>query len=192
MRIEAAFATLLALLAVSASVRAETVEQRTAFGAVVLVQEVRTRDPGQPPIMHMADEWTKLHLRWTAATGDMTIEIVDDGHALSIAADGHECALRSTYERYARQTGEPALWRQMQAYLQQLAKVCPRISRVEVRAYGRALAGAEDDFVAGVEALKKRAALVFKHDLGRCRPRRVEGTIIIPSDPFADRCDGTW
>jgi hypothetical protein len=140
--------------------------------------------------MHFADEWTKLHLRWTAATGDMMIEIVDDGRTLSIAVDGHECSLTSSYERYARQPGEPALRRQMRAYLQQLTKECPRISRVRAQAYAQAFGDTRDDFVAGVEALKRRATLIFKRDLARCRVRRFDGAIVI--DPFADRCDGVW
>jgi len=177
-------------LLTSAPARAETTEQRTAFGKVVLIQEVRRRDPGQPPLMHVADEWTKLHLRWTAATGDMMVEIVDDGRTLSIAVDGHECSLTSSYERYARQPGEPALQRQMRAYLQQLARGCPRIPLVRAQAYAQAFADTRDDFVAGVEALKRRATRVFKRDLARCRARRFDGAIVI--DPFGDRCDGVW
>lgn len=163
-----------------------TVEHRTVFGSMTLIQQAWTRDPSQPPIMHVADSWKKLHLRWDAPGGDMAVSLVDDGHILEIAVQGHDCSSSGPYRHYRGRIGEPALWMQMQAQMIELMRLCPRISREQSVAYLRAFGGARDDFIAGVEALKKRTAIFLGPKLERCRPPKFTGVV----DPFGPRCDG--
>lgn len=165
---------------------AETVEKRIRFGSMTLIQEQWTRDPGEPPIMHVADAWTKLHLRWSAPAGDMAVALTDDGRVLTITVEGYDCLRSSSHYRYSRRTGEPALWGQMAEHLRAFVQTCPRVPAVRAAAYPRAFAEAHDDFVAGIEAFKKRAVTAVAADLKRCRPRPPEGKLVI--EPFADRC----
>ncbi|MDQ0250110.1 uncharacterized protein YjeT (DUF2065 family) [Sphingomonas kyeonggiensis] len=166
-----------------------TVEHRTAFGSMTLIQEEWTRDPDQVPMIHAPNAWKKLHLRWDAREGDMSVELLDDGRVLQIGVRGHDCLQASTFHHYARRTGEPALWREMVGQLDTLAKACPRVSALRREALGREFAAARDDFVAGVEALKKRAATVVARDLNRCSFKgfRTGSRVIIP-DPNVGVC----
>jgi hypothetical protein len=167
--------------------RAETVMQETSFGAFTLVREIKTRDPGEPLIMHVATEWTKLHLRWRSRTGDMRVELIDNGGMLEIDMDGHECSSGARYLRYGKRLGEPALWSDMNSMLASLTKICPRIEPARRAAYAAEFALARDDYVAGIEALKKRAARLLNPSLTRCR--RLQ-TSVIP-DPYA-LCRDYW
>lgn len=181
-------ATLVFSLMWHASCHAKTTEQRTEFGLLSLVQETRTPDPGEPPIMHVATEWTKLHLRWTSRAGDMTVDLVDDGSMLQIDVSGHDCSSAAPYQRYRQEIGEPRLLAQMRMNLTELLKVCPRVSRSQAAIYVQEFGGIKNDYVAGVEALKQRARNTFTNTLARCRPRN-DG--VIPQ-PFESRCGGTW
>jgi len=163
-----------------------TVEHRTSFGSVTLIQQAWTRDPSQPPIMHVPNSWKKLHLRWDAPDGDMAVSLIDDGQILEIAVEGHDCSSSGPYRHYRRRIGEPILWMQMQTQMLVLMRLCPRISRDQSIAYLRAFGGTRDDFIAGVEALKKRAAIFLGPKLERCRPPKFTGV----ADPFGPRCDG--
>jgi hypothetical protein len=161
-----------------------TVEHHTSFGSLTLIQEQWSRDPGQPPIMHVPDSWKKLHLRWNAPVGDMAVSLVDDGYILSIAVSGHDCLSSGGYLHYRSRMGEPTLWGQMRAQMGELMRLCPRISRPQAAVYLRAFGTARDDFTASVEALKKRAVAFLGTKLARCRPPN-HGLIF---DPFASRC----
>lgn len=167
-----------------------TVEHRTAFGSMTLIQEEWTRDPGELPIMHAPDAWKKLHLRWDAREGDVSVELLDDGRVLQIGVRGHDCLQAATFYHYARRTGEPALWRDMVGQLDALGKICPRISAERRQALNREFATARDDFVVGVEALKKRAATVVARDLNRCSFKgfRTGPRVIVP-DPSVGACE---
>ncbi len=166
-----------------------TVEHRTAFGSMTLIQEEWTRDPGELPMIHAPNAWKKLHLRWDAREGDMSVELLDDGRVLQIGVRGHDCLQAATFFHYARRTGEPALWRDMVGQLDALAKACPRISAERREALSREFADARDDFVVGVEALKKRAATVVARDLNRCSFTGFRrGARVIAPDPDVGVC----
>lgn len=163
-----------------------TVEHRTGFGSMTLIQEEWTRDPSQPPMIHAPNAWKKLHLRWQAPDGDLTVALVDNGRILQIDTSGHGCLRSAYYYGYGRKTGEPLLWRAMTGELRAFATACPRVPAMRAAAYAKAFAGTRDDFVAGVEALKKRAVTVVATNLARCSPPK-EPFLINP-DPYADRC----
>jgi len=149
---------------------AETVVRETGFGAFTLVQETRTPDPGEPPIMHVATAWTKLHLRWRSKTGDMMVEIIDDGGKLEIDTEGHGCLSATRYLLYGKRLAEPALWSDIRQALAGIMEVCPRIEPGQREAYAAEFARAHDDYIAGIEAMKRRAVKLFGPSLKRCPP----------------------
>jgi hypothetical protein len=167
---------------------AKTVERKTKIGTLLLVEENRTSDPGEPPPLHIANEWTKLHLRWIALSGDMTIDLEDDGHMLQIVVDGHDCIGSAPFQRYRQREGEPEIWAEMHSSLLAVLKACPRIGADQAAIYIRGLREAGADFAVGVEALKHLARQTFRNTLARCRPRR--NPVVL--GPFDDRCDGVW
>jgi hypothetical protein len=170
-----------------------TIEHRTSFGSMTLIQEEWTRDPETPPIMHAPDAWTKLHLRWEAPGGDVEVELLDDGRILQIGVRGYECLRAATFYHYAQRVGEPALWQDMARQLDALTKACPRVPTARRAALVREFAGTRDDFVPGVEALKKRAATVVARTLKRCSfPRTPKGTVVIAPDPYRTLCGPLW
>ena len=179
----------LMLLAIALPASAKTIETRTVFGTVVLIEETRTRDPGEPLIMHAVTEWTKLRLHWEASDEGFNVELIDDGGTLSIEQKGHDCASGGGLQRYEQRTGEDRLWRIMNASLAELTKLCPRISREQAVRYAAGLRAAHDDFIAAVEAMKRRALALYQRPLRRCRPAK---RFMPAIDPFASPCDGVW
>ncbi|MET0309902.1 MAG: hypothetical protein ABW023_14445 [Sphingomonas sp.] len=178
---------LLALAIDSGPAAARTVEEETRFGSIELVVETRTRDPGEPPIMHVATEWTKLRLRWRPKTGDMRVDLIDDGGGLRIEGRGHDCLSAAQGQRYGKRLGEAALWNALRAHLDSLMAVCPRISPRQARTYRQAFAMSRDDYVAAIEAMKKRALTLFRRPLMRCKAWTQSF-----ADPFSGRCAGEW
>lgn len=174
-------------LMLAAAAWSGTVEHRTAFGSMTLIQEEWTRDPDQPPMIQAPNAWKKLHLRWQAPTGGMTVELTDDGQFLEFAIKGYDCSRMSWGFRYNGSVGEPGLWREMTQGLRDFAKTCPRIPAEHQASNMRAFAGAGDDFIPGIEALKKRATPMLGPTLKRCRPR----TRPLAS-PYDTGCDSRW
>lgn len=183
---------LLITLGSTHAVDAKTVATNTSFGAIELVQEVRTRDPGEPEVMHVATEWTKLRLLWASQAGDMTVRLEDDGEMLDIYVAGHDCLSRAPFQRYRNEIGEPALWNSVLANMRNLMSACPRVSASQSRSYTREISNSADDFVPAVEALKSRTHTVFRSDLKRCRPKQARPNEPILHVPFANVCDGRW
>lgn len=185
--------TLLFALVGTTSGQAKTVETKTTFGLVELVQEVRTRDPGEPEIMHVATEWTKLRLVWKSRDGDLTVRLEDDGQMLDVYVEGHECATRAPFQRYALQVGETGLWNSAMSNMRSIVAACPRITAQQKRSYVREISLAQDDFVPAVEALKSRARVVFQTDLKRCRPQPARSQDhIMTFDHFGPDCSQRW
>ena len=171
---------------------AATVEQSRSFGTFALIEEVRTREPDEPLIMHVATEWTKLHLRWRSRDSSLIVNLTDDGGMLEIDVKTEsECFLSAPYQRF-RTGGEPALWQAMTTAARDLLRACPRVKRTAALSYLREFGQAANDFQTGVAAMKSRSILLFGKTLKRCRPRSVTRQPMIITDPFASRCDGRW
>lgn len=153
------------------SALAATVEHLTGFGKFDLVEEVRTRDPGEPPIMHVATEWTKYHLRWRSSDNVVRFALTDDGEQLSASFEGRECSSRSAFQQFSGKTGEPILFDEALKQLGQTFEVCPRVSAAERQHYAREFALSADDFVPAVEALKLSGAKKFGSWRNRCIDR---------------------
>lgn len=183
---------LMLCFAAGAPSAAATAEQTRSFGTVALIEEVRTLEPDEPPIMHVATEWTKLHLRWRSQDGALIVNLTDDGEMLQIDVKTRaECFLTAPYQRF-RTGGEPALWQAMTSAAHDLLRACPRVKRAPALSYIRELGQSAADFRTGVEAMKSRSTGLFGKTLKRCRPRSAPRQHTIVTDPFASRCDGRW
>ena len=170
---------------------AATVEQSRSFGTIALIEEVRTREPNEPPWMHGATDWTKLHLRWRSQDGSLIVDLTDDGEMLQIHGERKGgCLLSAPYQRF-RTGGEPALWQAMTMAARELLRTCPGVQHTEGRFYLRELGQSANDFQAGVAAMKSRSISLFGKTLKRCRPQPVSQQHMLV-DPFASRCDGRW
>ncbi|NYT39143.1 hypothetical protein HZY97_00100 [Sphingomonas sp. R-74633] len=168
-------------------------EHGTQFGAMTLILNEGKRDPAALPILDSPGIRPQLQLRWKAPGGDMAVSLLDDGHVLQIEVRGHDCLQASSFYHYVRRTGEPGLWRAMGGQLHALARACPRVSAERRAALDREFAGTRDDFVAGVEAFKKRAGSVVAQDLKRCAfPIFPKGRVAMVPDSTTDRCGRMW
>jgi hypothetical protein len=151
-----------ASLAASA-VQAGTTETRTAFGRIEMVEEVRVRDPGEPPIMHVATEWTKLHLRWRSVDGWMI-------EALFTATVGEaSCVSSINYLQYSGVAGEHEIEDDVRAHIARLPSGgCTILSPEAATGYARTLADGAKDFAAAEDGFRARARDLFKRPATRC------------------------
>ncbi|KRA56173.1 hypothetical protein ASD79_17595 [Caulobacter sp. Root655] len=164
----------------AAAAQAGTVETRTPFGRIEMVEEVRTRDPGEPPIMHVATEWTKLHLRWRSADGVMSVDVIDSGGIVQAAIEGADCSASTAYLQYSGVAGEHEIVDGVRTLLALLDKDCPRLPSGAT--YATTLADGAADFVAAEDGLRSRALILFRRPLTRCLPPPMNR--LFPSDPF--------
>jgi hypothetical protein len=182
--------TILCVISVSTA-QAATVTRETRFGAFTLTEEVRTRDPGEPLIMHMATEWTKLRLIWRSTDQAVTTEIVDDGAFLDsesrVELLEKSCSSSGGYFQYAPSDDQSGLWRSMRQSMSQLLKNCAAIPPSAKQSYPASLTSASDDFLPAIAAFKKRAAILFpRPGFVRCSaPTRSKNIII--TNPNAGR-----
>jgi hypothetical protein len=161
---------LVAGLALAASqAHAATVEKATRFGVIAVVEEERRRDPGQVPLIHVADEWTKLHLRWTSRDGVMTVDVADDGERIEAVVDGAGCSSSSSYLQYSG-AGELEIADMVRGVLASLDRACPRFAKGV--AYAPTLADGAEDFAAAEAAMRAQAVVLFKRPSTRCLPPR--------------------
>lgn len=176
-------AVLAAWSALAASVaQAGTVETRTPFGRIELVEQVRTRDPGEPPIMHVATEWTNLHLRWRSLDGVMSVEVIDSGAMIEAVVNGADCSASTSYLQYSGVAGELAITQGVRDLLASLEKLCPRLP--PGAAYSRTLADGAADFAAAEDGLRARALALFKRPLTRCLPPLSTSGAALVRGPF--------
>lgn len=167
-------APLVACLVLAASqAHGGTVETRTPFGTIEMVEEVRTRDPGEPPIMHVATEWTKLHLRWGSTDGVVTVDLIDDGWMIEavVAAKGAStsCITSVDHLQYSGAAGEYEIADQMRVVLAWL-KTCPGVSSKAAAGYARTLADGAADLTRAEDGLRARARALFRRTPVRCLP----------------------
>ncbi|WP_448661856.1 hypothetical protein ACG3SL_14380 [Sphingomonas sp. CJ20] len=171
---------------------AETTERASNFGAITVVEEVRTRDPGAPPVMHVATEWTRLHLRWQTQDRRLSVTLRDDGEMLDIDVSAGDCLLFARYQRFEPAKGEPALWRSMIAAVRTQLQRCAGIKPSAATSYQAEMRRADSDFALAVEAMKDRSRVVFGPNLKRCRPFCHKPGQPAFFEPFQNRCDGRW
>jgi hypothetical protein len=181
----------------ASAAQAGTVETRTAFGRIEMVEEVRTRDPGEPPIMHVATEWTKLHLRWRSVDGLMAVDVVDDGRMIeanvTVGTGEPRCSTSAHYLQYRGAAGEAEIESELRALIARFATWCPIVSTTTGTSYARSLADGASDFVEAEDGLRAGARDLFKRPPTRClapRPSKARGMLIpVPSpfDPFPCR-----
>ena len=169
------FAALVLAFAPAGSAFAATTQQSTPAGPYELVVEVRTADPGEAPIMHVATEWTRLHLRWRSADRRLILNLADDGYIMALDLDGYDCGSRTAYLTYGKRSGAPQLRRMLRWSLDNLVKVCPRVPAPLRAAYRAEYANAERDFPAAMEAMKRKAIELYNGRLERCLPPKVPG-----------------
>jgi hypothetical protein len=160
----AALGTCAAWLAAAA--QAGTVETRTPFGRIEMVEEVRTRDPGEPAIMHVDTEWTQLHLRWRSADGVMSVDVIDSGWIIQAAIKGADCSALTAHLQYSGVAGEDEIIDGVRTLLALLDKDCPRLPPGAT--YATTLADGAKDFAAAEDGFRAWARDLFKRPLTRC------------------------
>jgi len=176
---------------VASVARAGTIETRTSFGRIEMVEEVRTPDPGELPIMDMPDTWTKLHLHWRSADGVVGVDVTDDGRIVearvSAEAGKQFCISSADHLQYSGVAGEAEIKDQLQNLIASLAAGCPVIVPPTAVAHARTLADGGPDFAVAENAMRARALVLFQHPLTRCLaplppPRRSkkDGPEVIP------------
>ncbi len=160
-----------AALAASAAV-AGTVETRTAFGRIEMVEEAWTLDPGATPLIGMANAWTKLHLRWRSADGLMAVDVIDDGWMitadLSAGVGKPSCSTSINYLQYSGVAGEFEIQPELRAAIARFAKWCPVVSPATGARYAATLADGAVDFVAAENGLRTRTRERFGRSPARC------------------------
>jgi hypothetical protein len=152
--------------------QAGTVETRTSFGRIEMVEEVRTLDPGELPIMHMPNEWTKLHLRWRSLDGVMSVDVVDDGWMMKAditATFGKAtCFTYRDHLQYRGLAGESEIPDQVRDAMMSFDENCSELSPKTRAAYARTLADAAQDLAVAEDGMRTRARVLFKRSLVRC------------------------
>lgn len=187
-------------LVAAGGARAGTVETRTPFGRIEMVEEVRTRDPGEPPIMHVATEWTKLHLRWRSRDGVVSVDIVDDGWMIKAYVDATvgkaSCLSSVNYLQYSGVAGESEIEAEVRDLIARLlaTRGCALVSREVSADQVRTLADGAEDFAAAEVGLRARARDLFKRPPTRClapppqppppRPKKGQPEILMIPEPF--------
>jgi hypothetical protein len=171
--------------------QAGTVETRMPFGRIEMIEEVRTLDRGELPIMHMPNEWTKLHLRWRSADGVVRVDVIDDGRIIeagvSAEAGKEFCISSADHLQYSGVAGEAEIKDQLRNVIASLANGCPVVSPAAAIAHARTLADGAADFAAAENGMRVRALALFKRPLPRCLqplppPRRSkkDGLEVVP------------
>lgn len=180
----------------AATAQADTVETRTAFGRIERVEEVRTRDPGEPPIMHVATEWMRLHLRWRSLDGVMSVDVVDDGWRIKAYANATvgkaSCVSSADYLQYRGVAGESEIEAGVRDLIARVvAGGCTLVSHEAAAVYVRTLADGADDFAAAEDGLRARARDLFKRPPTRCLvpprpppPKKGQPEIVMIFEPF--------
>jgi len=176
--------------------QAGTVETRTPFGRIEMVEEVRRRDPGEPPIMHVATEWTRLHLRWRSLDGVVALDVVDDGWRIKanieVRIGQASCLSSADYLQYSGVAGEYDIAGEVRALIARLpTSGCAFFSREASAGYVRTLADGVHDFAVAEDGLRARAGDLFKRPPTRClvplpspRPKKGQPEIFMALDPF--------
>jgi hypothetical protein len=152
----------------ASAAQAGTVETRTPFGRIEVVEEVRTRDPGEIPIVHVETAWTKLHLRWRSQDGVMGVDVIDNGRIIEVFLNGADCVARTDYLQYSGVAGELEIQDGVRELLASLDKACPRLPAGA--AYAPTLADGAADFKAAEDGMRTRALVLFKRPPTRCLP----------------------
>jgi hypothetical protein len=169
---QAAFLGACAAWLTAASAQAGTVETRTPFGRIEMVEEVRTRDPGEPAIMHVATEWTKLYLHWRSADGVMTVDVIDNGWMITAdiraSAGKPSCSTGANYLQYRGVAGESEIENELRTVIARFPQWCSIVSPATGADYARTLADGADDLAAAEDRLRTRSIDLFKHPPTRC------------------------
>lgn len=174
---------LAALFLAGSGAEARIAESRTPLGMFTLVEEVSVLGPDEVPIMHVDQDWTKLHLVFSTADRLTKLEVVDDGGNLEIAIDSAGCLSRSYPFGYGEDPRGRKLHRAMEAAAKALFKICPKLSPTQKSRYLAELRQTRSEFPEALAAMKTRATAIF----GGWRRRCTKYSSRLSGDPFS-----TW
>jgi hypothetical protein len=156
------------LLPIASGAEARTTEVRTPLGAFTLVEEVSVLEPDELPIMHVDQDWTKLHLVFRTADKLTKVEIIDDGSSLEIAIEAGRCLSRTYPFGYDLRPRGEKLHRAMEASLDALFKLCRTLSEAQKSRHLTELRQSRPEFGGALEAMKARSTAVFGGWRRRC------------------------
>lgn len=173
-------AAIAAFCPIASGAEARITESRTPLGTFTLIEEVSVLEPGELPIMHVDQDWTKLHLVFSTADKVTKVEIIDDGGSLEIAIEAAGCLSRSYPFGYDPAPSGRKLHRAMEASLNALFKLCRTLPAAQKSRHLTELRQAHPEFGAALEALKARATTTFGGWRRRCTKYSSER----PENPF--------
>ncbi len=160
--------TIGALVLTSTGAASRITETRTPLGRFTLVEEVSALEPGETPIMHVNEHWTKLHLVFSSADRTTKVDVVDDGGRLEIAIESGGCLSRSYPFSYGEDDKGRKLHAQMERWLKDLFKLCPKLTPAQKSTHLAELRQTRSEFPAALQRMKTRAAAVFGGWRRRC------------------------
>jgi hypothetical protein len=161
----------LALFA-AAPVLAEARLTEEAIGPFKVVRE-DYRNSGTP-IMHVADEWTRVRLQWTSADGLAEFQLEDDGMTLkglfSASASGRQggCSRVGSLHAYGEGPPTGAFWRANARDFAAFLRGCDAVERSAANRYMAEYDAAGERFAEALDRLKAEAIEAFRSIERRC------------------------
>lgn len=152
--------------ATPAAMPSVTVE-RQAFGPFTLVERTYRRDPGQAPILHIAQDYSTLVLEF----GDESYRVMlaDNGAVLSYQTGGLGCSSVEWPLAYSGRAGEGKLFDGLVRFTARMGKGGCARDRAAYAAFVARLRASRADFNAAVEVMKLRAQAVMGGWKWRCK-----------------------
>jgi hypothetical protein len=161
----------LSVLAASAlfagSAEAGITETATPLGKYTLIETVSVLEPGDPHIMHVNQNWTKLRLSFVSDDKALRFDIEDDGGELRINADIVRCSGFKS-GRYGTDRSGASLHLQTENFVKWLVKSCDSMASEQKASLLNNLLQARAEFPAALDELKARATRVFGGWQKRC------------------------
>lgn len=167
---------------------AEVTEATTDLGGgfSLIVEEARL-GPNELPIMHVSQNWTKLHLRYDDTAQNVRLAVIDNGNWLEVKVTqaNHPCTLVGNATGYPAEGQDASLWQEMGAVLGRYVSICPNMTAVRRRAIMDGWRAARPSFATALIEVRQRAARIFPQNPTRCARLTVEYTPV-PTQVCAD------
>ena len=162
-------APLIAALAIlafsSANAEARITKTRIPLGKYTLIEEISAEEV---PIMHVNQNWTKLHLSFLTSDNVAEVSVVDNGAHLNIIVHVAGCNGGDSPYGYVEKRPSKELYFNTVRAAKALFNDCPTLTAGQTNRYLAELRQARSEWPAAFDALKSRAQKVFGGWHKRC------------------------